>query len=87
MKKDLTSDEHLLLMVMKLKSELLAWYAARRKTHPQENITEVQDLTVKMLGSVTKQKIKAKAAESYGLLLFSVDMARSFQARLPDGRT
>eukprot|EP00969_Alexandrium_andersonii_P291828 12897627-Alexandrium_andersonii.AAC.1 len=87
MKKDLATEEHLLLMVMKLKADLLAWYGTRRKTHPDENITEVQDLSVKMMGSVTKQKIKTKAAETYGLLLYCVDSARTFQGRLPEGKT
>lgn len=40
------------------------------------------DLTVKMLGRPSKPKLKAKAAESWGVLLFSRDMVQKYSAKV-----
>lgn len=69
-----------------LKYELRAWYRRRHRTHPREKLTRINDLTPKMLGeSPTTQKLKTKAAETWGLLLFLIDFFTANVARLEDG--
>ena len=56
--------------VLCLRASLLRWYKDRAQSHPTENLTRLVDLTVKMLGTESKPKLKTKAAETWGLLLF-----------------
>ena len=48
----------------------MRWY----HDHRQDGLTELSDLTLKMLGSPGDQKLKTKAMETYSLLLFLLDM-------------
>ena len=57
--------------VLGLRSELWAWYASRRLRQPTENLTQVADVTPGLFGSMDP-KLKTKAAETWGMLLFSV---------------
>ena len=58
--------------VFSLRSCLFNWY----KTPRGEGLTCLHDLTTKMLGSFGDHKLKSKAMETWGVLLFLCDMLR-----------
>ena len=62
--------ENFKIFVLGLRSELWAWYASRRLSHPTENLTQVVDVTPGLFGSMQDPKLKTKAAETWGMLLF-----------------
>ena len=69
----MTHEEKLHVNVLALRAELGNWYAARRQSHPHETITQVHDLTLKMLGTDQHPKHKLSAAETWSLTLFCAD--------------
>ena len=69
---------HYRVAVEVLRTELLSWY----KTPKGEGLTHVHDVAHKMLGEAGKQKLKTKAMETWGLLLFLCDMLLSYRLRL-----
>lgn len=50
-----------------------AWYKNRARTHPWEVLTRISDMTKKMVGEATRQKLGTKGAETWGVLLFLTD--------------
>lgn len=73
-----TDDERTQLAVLQLRNMMWNWYRERAKSHPLENLTRLNDLTVKMIGSRTRPRLKAKAAETWSFLLFSESLAVRF---------
>jgi hypothetical protein len=69
-----TDDEQFTLAVLVIRGKLMDWYKARKNLFPSEGITRLSDLTRKMLGSANDRKLKTKGAETWGLLLFLVDI-------------
>ena len=51
----------------------MKWYQDRHKANPSENLTQLHDLTVKMLGTRDSPALKTKGAETYGILKYLVD--------------
>eukprot|EP00969_Alexandrium_andersonii_P106541 4700198-Alexandrium_andersonii.AAC.1 len=72
------------MSVQRLMLDLHAWYRGRR-SGPGE-ITEVQQISMKMLGSREHPNLKVKAAECYGLCLFCIDELRRFPTLANSGR-
>jgi hypothetical protein len=70
------ADENLRAAVMVLRNSLVAWYKQRRADHPHESLTEISDLTVKMVGSRNEPKLKTKGAETWAFSLFLIDQLR-----------
>jgi hypothetical protein len=69
--------------VHQLRSCLWPWYRARKLANPHVDITEVQDLTLQMLGGKpSHQTLNTKAAETKGLVPFVLDMLKQHRARL-----
>jgi hypothetical protein len=66
------AEENMQVAVLALRHELHRWYKEVKGRYP--GLTEVSDLTVKMLGSSSHQKLKTKGAETWGVVLFLVDM-------------
>ena len=56
-------EEKLHVSVFALRAELGTWYAAQTQSHPHETLTQVHDLTLKMLGNEQHPKHKLSAAE------------------------
>ena len=82
-----TGDEQLHVAVNSLRSELYTWYAAYRKANPKQQITQVADLSSHLLGTEAHRVLRSKGAETYGLLLFMVDMLHKHGRNLPlEGR-
>ena len=70
------ADENLRAAVLVLRNSLIAWYKQRRADHPHESLTEISDLTVKMVGSRQEPKLKTKGAETWAFSLFLIDQLR-----------
>ena len=68
--------ENFKIYVLGLRSELWAWYASRRLSHPTENLTQVADVTPGLSGSMEDPTLKTKAAETWRKLLFLVHCLR-----------
>ena len=79
---DGNADESLRLIVLNLRGALWDWYDIRAKTHPTEVLTRLADLVPTMLGTSSNPKLKTKAAETWGLLLFTVDTLAKFAHRI-----
>ena len=50
--------------------ELFNWYTYYASQHPGKPLTQVADMTHKMLGTRSHPEFKLKAAETWGVLLF-----------------
>ena len=74
----MTHEEKLHVSVLALRAELGAWYAVRSQSHPHETLTQVHDLTLKMLGTEQHPKHKLSATETWGLTLFCADACVKF---------
>ena len=68
---------------MRSGNDLHAWYKKYRVEAGHE-IIQVNDLTVKMLGTNTKRKLKTKAAETRWLIPFALEMLEKHYALLGD---
>ena len=77
-----THKEKLHVNVLELGTELGTWFATRRASHPHETLTQVHDLTLKMLGTEQHSKHKLSAAETWGLTLFCADACVKFKSFL-----
>ena len=74
-----TSEETLHVAVLLLKTALKRFYRKHfRETGKQ--LTQVSDVTVKMVGSRNDPKLKTKGAESWGILLFVCKMCFALMA-------
>ena len=70
-----------------LRQALFRWYAKRANDFPDETLTQLTDLKLSMLRTRNKQTFKTKAAESYGLLLFALDLLQDNLAKIPNAKT
>ena len=77
-----TDEEKIFTSVLRLRHELMTWYVARHESHPGEKLTRVHDFTVKMAGKRSAPACKLKAAETFGMLIFLLDMLTAHAARL-----
>lgn len=77
-----THYEAMLVSVANLKHELFRFYCSWDRTHPADKVTRVSSLTPKMLGVGGKRACKTKAMESWGILLFLVDLFGNNVGRL-----
>ena len=68
-----TQAENIEIAVIVLRAALLNWYPKYEHAHPGEILTRISDLTSSMLGEITKQKLKTKGAETWGVALFLID--------------
>ena len=80
-----TRDELIFAATMVMRSNLMEFYKAYQKEHPQSNLTRVADFTPSMIGTVNNQSLKTKAAETYGLALFLIKEIEVRGGVLKDG--
>ena len=78
-----THDEQLMTGILNLRGQLMAWYRERHQRNPSERLTRLSNLTMKMFGSSQDRKIKTKAAETWGMLIFLADVFERCIPRLP----
>ena len=67
-----------------MQASLQVWCKDRRRSHPDEVITEVQEITPKMIGSRADQKFGLKGGEKKTFLFFIQDLL-SQNARVVKG--
>ena len=68
-----------------LRTELWKWYDDYHSKHPSANLSRLQNLKPSMLGTKKDPTLRTKAAETFGLLLFSQAMATKFGGKFgPD---
>ena len=80
-----SESERLQIGAICLRAELMAWSAARQQAaSPARRVTELSDLTVKMVGTATAPRLKTKAMETFGLLLFLTEMLLKNRDRFDD---
>jgi hypothetical protein len=80
-----TGDQLHQLSVQHIKARLWAWYKDARQRSPGSSVTEVQDLTLTMLGSKpSSQSLGTKAAETKGLVPFVLSLVKEFQCKFVD---
>ena len=75
-----TTEEHLEVAVLCMKSDLMTFYKQRHRRRPTENLTRLSDLTRKMVGTRDKPKLGTKGAETFGLVIFVVETLRKHHA-------
>ena len=74
-----TRDELEQLAVIRLWASIEEYYAQRRPLRARpEGTTEIQDLTIGMLGSRDAKLFKAKGAETKGLIPFAISMLEKY---------
>ena len=66
---------------------LMAFYKQHKREAPSEVLTELHDLTMKMVGTQDAPLCKTKGAETYGLLRFLVWYMGKLSARLGEHGT
>jgi hypothetical protein len=68
-----TSYENTRAAVLILRDCLMTFYRRYHVEHASETLTRVADLTEKMLGTSSDQKLKTKGAETWGVALFLIE--------------
>ena len=76
-----TKDERHRMTVMHMKSLLFLFYGTYERAHPGVQMSKLNNLTPKMIGTEKKPKLKAKADETKWLLIFVMDQLETL--RLP----
>jgi len=75
------NDAHLQTAVLVMYHKLSQWYRGRRRDPPAKPVTEVSDMTTKMVGSRDHPWCKTKGAETYGMMLFLLHTHEKFKER------
>jgi hypothetical protein len=78
-----TAEERMASAVLVLRAALMRFYKQRHRDHPTEQLTQLSDLTPKMLGSRVAKRLKTKGAETWGFALFALAELRCHLHRLP----
>lgn len=76
-------EELLSVSVLVLQNQLSAWYKRRHSANPQEMLTRYH-LRESKIGTRSAPTFKAKAAETYGFMLFLLDLLDQVHERMPD---
>jgi len=76
------SEEHLKTAMLPFRASLMKWYKTRHAAFPKEKLTRMGDWSVKVVGTRAHPKLKSKGAETYGLLLYLLDMLALYKVRL-----
>jgi hypothetical protein len=82
-------EEHIISMgVVHLRSEIFAFYERFKRQYPEKKhkLTEISNLTVKMLGTKTRKALKTKAVETKYLLFCAVSLIEKFSGTLHRAR-
>jgi len=68
-----TEVERIQMSCIRMQASLHVWCQNRRRSHPEEVVTEVQEITPKMIGGRADQKFALKGGETKTFLLFIQD--------------
>ena len=78
-----TAPERLQASCIRMQADLHRWCLARKKSHPGDSLTEVQEVTPKMLGTKTEPKLSLKGGETKTFLLFTHDFLQQSTVSVP----
>ena len=76
-----TEAENLASSIMVMRHTLNVWYVNRAKMRRDETRTRLADLIPKMVGTNNDPKLKVKAAECWGIMLFLINELRRLEHR------
>lgn len=79
----LTEEELVHMGTTRLRADIMNWYSDQRALGTSSDFTPLEDLPVSLLGEKTKQKFKAKAAETKTILPFIIRFLRVHFAIAP----
>jgi hypothetical protein len=68
--------------VHQMRAALFKWYDEWAKEHPDEPLTRINNITYKMIGDQWNPRLKLKAMETYGFLVFLLAMVRKYTAQV-----
>ncbi len=80
-----TQSERAVLTASLLESELFSFYARWKSENVGRDISEMQCLTVAMIGTTRSKTIRTEAAETKGFFLFLKDVLQRKQGKLELG--
>ena len=80
-----SEDAYTAKAVLRLKSDLMAWYKRHKRTNPGIPLYELADLQVSMIGSREAPTVKTKAGESGTFLRFAVSLVHMYKSKLRGG--
>ena len=69
-------------LLLRLRADLFAFYSAYKKQKLQHPLTELKDITAKMLGNSENPKLKTKGAETWGFFLWLVKVISQHRLKL-----
>lgn len=76
---------HCELSVQLMRSSLWTFYRNWSRRHPEEPLTQLGNLTLSMLGSYDQQVLKTKGGETFGLLVYCIDLLEKHQSKIKHG--
>lgn len=62
-----------------MKAELHRWYEDWDKAHPDDKVTRISDITMKMVGTPDEPRLKLKAMECFGMCGYLVDAVYKYR--------
>jgi len=69
-----TTDETVAAAVIAIRLELKAWYTKRHREKPDEGLTRITKFRKQTIGEAGDPKLRTKGAETWGFLLFLLDV-------------
>jgi hypothetical protein len=75
-------DQRIQLTTNRIRTELWAFYRRYKHNHPEEDVTQLEDLTPGMLGTSAKRKLSAKAMETKCLIPFCLELMTTHVAAI-----
>ena len=79
-----TEHERIRIACRMMRHQLFRFYERYQRDHPDKPLTRLSDLTTKMIGKYNDQKLKMKAMEIWGFLLFLISILEDHDGILGD---
>jgi hypothetical protein len=80
------ADDILHMGVFRIRDRLFAWYNQWDAAHPERPACRLGNFTVQMLGDRAHPRLHVRAAESYWMFLFVLDLLRDHADKIDNGR-
>ena len=80
-----SGEQAIQLALLRLRSDLKAWISAKRRENPHRGLTEICDMTRKMVGARAEPKLALKGGETKTFVMFLCDLVLRFENDIPRG--
>ena len=77
-----TEEEKLKVAIQGLQNALSSWYKRVYRRRPRVHVTRISSITLKMIGTDSKFKLKLKAMETAGFMRFLLETVESHRDRI-----